>query len=42
MMDDIDRKEITIGGVVHGTIENNFWDPVFSAARQAANDRELT
>ena len=32
------RKDITIGGVVHGTTTDKFWDTVFSAAKQGAID----
>jgi len=33
-----DRNNITIGGVVHGTGNDRFWDMVFSAAEQSAID----
>ncbi|KAL7553938.1 hypothetical protein ACHAWF_018683 [Thalassiosira exigua] len=34
----IPRSNITIGGVVHGTTDEKFWDEIVSAAYQGAND----
>ena len=36
-----ERREIRIGGVVHGDTTDAFWDPVFAAARQAAIDMHI-
>ena len=37
-----DRSQIRIGGVLHGVTTDSFWDPVFSAAAQAASDLGIT
>ena len=36
-----ERREIRIGGVLHGHITDKFWDPVFASARQAAADMRI-
>eukprot|EP00977_Amphora_coffeiformis_P018049 scaffold6120_cov162-Amphora_coffeaeformis.AAC.6 len=36
-----ERREIRIGGVLHGDTTDAFWDPVFAAARQAATDMHI-
>lgn len=33
-----DRSRIEIGGVLHGVTKDVFWDPVFAASKQAAED----
>ncbi len=37
-----DRKKIVIGGVTHGHTKEPFWDTVYEAAEQSANDMGVT
>lgn len=36
-----ERRQIRIGGVLHGDTSDAFWDPVFAAAHQAAADMRI-
>ena len=35
------RRELRIGGVLHGSTNDRFWDPIFASARQAALDMHI-
>ncbi|KAL3924129.1 MAG: hypothetical protein SGILL_001238 [Bacillariaceae sp.] len=37
----LDRPKIRVGGVLHGVTSDEFWDPVFAASEQAANDMNV-